>query len=95
MAERIWRATGTSFVVVTNAKGIRYSHPNPALIGKPVFDDPEPASSEPFRTGRPWIGLQTGTLGTTARGKAPIFGPGHRLVGEVSVGSPSPRCGIT
>ena len=88
MAERIWRATGTSFVVVTNAKGIRYSHPNPALIGKPVFDDPEPASSEPFRTGRPWIGLQTGTLGTTARGKAPIFGPGHRLVGEVSVGIP-------
>jgi len=88
MAQRIWRATGASFVVVTNAQGIRYSHPNPSLIGKPVFDDPEAASTEPFRTGRPWTGLQTGTLGATARGKVPIFAPGHRLVGEVSVGIP-------
>lgn len=88
MAEKIWRATGVSFVVVTNSHGIRYSHPNPALIGKPVYDDPEPASSEPYLTGRPWVGMQTGTLGGTARGKAPIFGPGHRLIGEVSVGIP-------
>ena len=88
MAKKIWVATGVSYVVVTNSRGIRYSHPNPALIGKPVYDDPEPASSEPYRTGRPWVGMQTGTLGLTARGKAPIFGPGHRLVGEVSVGIP-------
>jgi two-component system CitB family sensor kinase len=88
MAEKIWLATGASFVVVTNSKGIRYSHPNPKLIGKPVYDDPEPASSEPFRTGQPWVGIQTGTLGPTARGKAPIFGPGHKLIGEVSVGIP-------
>ncbi len=88
MAKEIWVATGVSYVVVTNSHGIRYSHPNPALIGKPVYDDPEPASSEPYRTGRPWVGMQTGTLGLTARGKAPIFGPGHRLVGEVSVGIP-------
>ena len=88
MAEKIRRATGVSYVVVTNSAGIRYSHPNPALIGQPVYDDPEPASSEPFRTGRPWVGMQTGTLGATARGKAPIFGPGRRLLGEVSVGIP-------
>lgn len=88
MAKKVWRATGVSYVVVTNARGIRYSHPNPALIGKPVYDDPEPAASEPYRTGRPWVGMQTGTLGRTARGKAPIFGPGHRLLGEVSVGIP-------
>ncbi|MCU1493863.1 MAG: histidine kinase [Acidimicrobiaceae bacterium] len=89
MAEKIWRATGVNFVVVTNAQGIRYSHPNPLLVGKPVGDDPEPASSEPYRTGRTWVGMQTGTLGPTARGKAPIFGPGHRLIGEVSVGIPA------
>ncbi len=88
MASRIWRATGVSYVVVTNAKGIRYSHPNPSLIGKPVYDDPESASSEPFRTGRPWTGIQTGTLGATARGKAPIFYPAGHLIGEVSVGIP-------
>ncbi|MCU1491719.1 MAG: histidine kinase [Acidimicrobiaceae bacterium] len=88
MAKNAWRATGVSFVVVTNAQGIRYSHPNPALIGKPVYSDPEPSSSEPYRTGRPWVGLQAGTLGPTARGKAPIFGPRHRVIGEVSVGIP-------
>jgi two-component system CitB family sensor kinase len=88
MAQKIWRATGVSFVVVTNSKGIRYSHPNPALVGKPVYDDPEPVASEPYRTGRPWVGMQTGTLGPTARGKAPIFGADGRLIGEVSVGIP-------
>ncbi|HUY30335.1 MAG TPA: sensor histidine kinase [Acidimicrobiales bacterium] len=88
MAEKIWHATGVSYVVVTNAKGIRYSHPDAALIGQPVYNDPEPVASEPFRTGRPWVGIQTGTLGATARGKAPIFFPAGHLIGEVSVGIP-------
>lgn len=88
LAMAVMRSTKVRYVVVTNARGIRYSHPDPALIGQPVTDDPEPASSEPFRTGRPWMGIQRGTLGVTARGKAPLFGPGHRLIGEVSVGIP-------
>ena len=92
-------ATNARFIVITNARGIRYSHPDPALIGLPVYDDPEPPSTEPYRTGRPWMGLQQGTLGLTgasrrpiltARGKAPIFDHG-RLVGEVSVGFPTLR----
>ncbi len=86
--------THARFIVITNARGIRYSHPDPAMIGLPVYDDPEPPSSEPFRTGKPWMGIQLGTLGLTAasrqptptaRGKAPIFDHG-RLVGQVSVG---------
>jgi two-component system CitB family sensor kinase len=81
--------TNALFIVVTNAAGIRYSHPNPALIGQPVQDDPwEWASAESFHTGQPWVGIQRGTLGLTARGKAPIF-DGGRLVGEVSVGFPT------
>jgi two-component system CitB family sensor kinase len=89
--------THALFVVITNAQGIRYSHPDPRLIGKPVYDDPEPLSSEPYRTGKPWTGLQTGTLALshtnraptlTARGKAPIFDD-RKLVGEVSVGFPT------
>ena len=89
--------TRARFIVITNAQGIRYSHPDPALIGLPVYDDPEPPSSEPFRTGKKWMGIQRGTLGLTAasrqpiftaRGKAPIVDHG-RLVGEVSVGFPT------
>src|SRR6266542_2213241 len=73
-------------VVVTNKAGIRYSHPKPWLIGLPVWsNDHEPASSEPFRTGRLWMGIQRGTLGMEAVGKAPLLSQG-RLIGEVSVG---------
>ena len=79
-------ATGARFVVITNAAGIRYSHPNPRLIGRPIgYPDREPTSSEPFRTGKPWMGIQPGTLGVEATGKAPIFSHGQ-LIGEVSVG---------
>lgn len=89
MAQRVWQRTGVSFVVITNAEGIRYSHPDSALVGKPVYDDPEPPASEPFLTGRSWVGMQSGTLGPTARGKVPLFGPNGRLIGEVSVGIPA------
>jgi two-component system CitB family sensor kinase len=85
LAEAVKQQTDALFVVITNAQGIRYSHPNPALIGKPVYTDPEPAVSQVFRTGRSWTGLQRGTLGLVASGKAPIYDHG-RLSGEVSVG---------
>jgi two-component system, CitB family, sensor kinase len=86
MATSVTRGTGAKFVVVTNAAGIRLSHRNPRLIGTPVwYPDREPESSEPFRTGRPWMGIQHGTLGVEATGKTPIFSNG-KLIGEVSVG---------
>ena len=40
IAERIRRSTGASFVVVTDRAGIRYSHPDPSLIGKSLANDP-------------------------------------------------------
>jgi two-component system CitB family sensor kinase len=87
MATAVQRQTGALFVVITNARGIRYSHPNPRLIGTPVtYDDPEPDATEPFRTGVPWTGLQLGTLGWVAGGKAPLYDSRGRLSGEVSVG---------
>jgi two-component system, CitB family, sensor kinase len=86
LASQVQRETGALFVVITNARGIRLTHPNPALIGTPVtYDDPEPDTSEPFRTGRTYLGLQHGTLGLVAAGKTPLWRNG-RLVGQVSVG---------
>ncbi len=79
-AETIRRSTGAGYVVVTDAQGIRYSHPNSRLIGKPV--DENPAS---VLAGQPWTGVQRGTLGISARGKAPIFNRGQ-VIGMVSVG---------
>ena len=69
--------TGALFVVITNAQGIRYSHPHPWMIGLPVQDDPEPPASESFRTGKPWMGIQQGTLGLVAAGKTPLWDRGQ------------------
>jgi two-component system CitB family sensor kinase len=87
LATAVQRETGALFVVITNARGIRFSHPNPKLIGTLItYDDPEPDTTEPFRTGRPWTGIQQGTLGVVAGGKAPLHDSRGRLSGEVSVG---------
>jgi two-component system CitB family sensor kinase len=79
-AEDVRHATGARYVVVTDERGIRYSHPNPALIGKPVDEDPAAVLA-----GHTWVGKQQGTLGVSARGKAPIFYQGS-VIGLVSVG---------
>src|SRR5260370_26989343 len=50
------------------------------MIGKPV--DEEPAV---VLAGHTWVGVQRGTLGMSARGKAPIFVDGQ-VIGLVSVG---------
>jgi two-component system CitB family sensor kinase len=81
-AEDVRRTTGASYVVVTDRRGIRFSHPNPALIGKRVDESPGPVLA-----GQTWVGVQRGTLGVSARGKAPVFA-GGAVIGMVSVGYP-------
>ena len=79
-AEQIRTSTGATYVVVTDRDGIRYSHTNPAMIGKPVDENPATVLA-----GNTWVGVQRGTLGISARGKAPIFYQGN-VIGMVSVG---------
>lgn len=87
IAELIRDASDVTYVVVANADGIRYSHPNTELIGKPVSTDPSiPLSGEIY------VGTQTGTLGESWRVKVPIFDAGAEdagsgaVIGQVSVG---------
>jgi two-component system, CitB family, sensor kinase len=79
-AESVRRSTGATYVVVTDRSGIRYSHPNPARIGQPVDENPALVLA-----GHTWVGVQQGTLGVSARGKAPVFHDGQ-VIGMVSVG---------
>lgn len=79
-AQAVRRATGATYVVVTDRRGIRYSHTNPSLIGKPVDESPADVLA-----GHTWVGVQAGTLGVSARGKAPIR-YGDYVIGMVSVG---------
>ena len=79
-AEAIRRATGTTFVVVTDARGIRVAHPDPRRIGQRVSTDPSVALR-----GGTVLAIETGTLGRSARAKIPLR-DGARIVGEISVG---------
>lgn len=81
VAEVIRKASDLAYVVVANADGIRYSHPNPDLIGEPVSTDP----SIPL-SGKIYVGTQTGTLGPSWRVKVPIRDDEGTVVGTASVG---------
>lgn len=80
-AERVRASTGALYVVVTDDKGIRFSHPNSALVGKMVSTSPDLALE-----GQDVVTIEKGTLGYSARGKVPLRTIGGAIVGEVSVG---------
>lgn len=82
LALSVQQATGADYVVIANREQTRYAHPNPALIGQKLSTD----GSEVIETGRSWVGTQTGTIGTTVRGKTPIVDEYGAVIGLVSVG---------
>ncbi|MCM0082557.1 sensor histidine kinase [Geomonas sp. Red32] len=82
LAEMIRRDTGAEFVVVSNLKLIRYSHPNPAEIGHHMVGE----DNAEVLKGKESITRATGTLGYSVRGKAPVFDASHRQIGVVSTG---------
>ncbi|TDD33427.1 sensor histidine kinase [Nonomuraea terrae] len=82
LAMSVQQETGADYVVIANAEQRRYAHPNASLIGKRLSTDGSPV----LRTGRSWVGTETGTIGTTVRGKAPIRDEYGTVIGLVSVG---------
>jgi two-component system CitB family sensor kinase len=87
-AEAVRERTGALFVVVTDDRGLRLAHPDPAELGQLVSTDPAVALA-----GREEVTWATGTLGESARAKVPVraldgdgASAGGRVVGEVSVG---------
>jgi two-component system CitB family sensor kinase len=80
LAERIRKQTGVAFVVVMSPQGIRYSHPNPAQIGRRFVGHIERA-----QRGHAFTETYTGTLGRSVRAVVPVFSDG-RVVGLVSAG---------
>jgi two-component system, CitB family, sensor kinase len=78
-AEQVRHTTDAAYVVIADRGGQRYSHPNTALIGQRL--------EEPVIVldGRAYTGVDNGSLGRSANGKAPIVA-GNTVIGEVSVG---------
>jgi len=85
IAEHFREATGAAFIVVANDKGIRYSHPNPQLIGTSLLDDPG-ENPQAVLSGKTFVGIQNGSLGPSMRAKTPIFDADGKVIGLVSVG---------
>jgi PAS domain S-box-containing protein len=79
-AEEVRRDSGTDFVVVMGLDRTRYSHPDPAQIGKPFIGDLGTAPQ-----GVPFTQENTGTLGRSMRAVVPVESAG-RVVALVSVG---------
>jgi two-component system CitB family sensor kinase len=80
LAQQIRRRTGATYIVVIDRNGVRYSHPNPALIGKRIR---EPVVA---LDGRDHLGVDHGNLGISANAKTPVRAPDGSIVGEVSAG---------
>lgn len=81
IAELIRKASGVTYVVLTDEEGIRYSHPDADKIGKMVSTDP----SAPL-AGKTYIGTQEGTLGESWRVKVPVRDRDGQVIGSASVG---------
>ena len=80
-AERVRTDAGVDFITIMNPGGIRYTHPNPALIGHKFLGNTAEAL-----TGRLFTETYTGTLGPSVRAVAPIFGDAHRVTALVAAG---------
>jgi two-component system CitB family sensor kinase len=80
LAESTRQATGAAYIVVIDSDGVRHSHPNISLVGLRI-EEPVVALDGRYHTG-----IDPGSLGRSANGKAPLRAPDGRLIGEVSVG---------
>ena len=83
--ERLRRTTGVAFIVVANRQGVRYSHPNPSLIGASLFQEPQ-SNPAAVLAGDTFVGVQTGSLGRSMRARVPVHNATGQVIGLVSVG---------
>jgi two-component system CitB family sensor kinase len=92
LAEAVRQRAGLSFIVVSDRGLIRYSHPNPELIGRSLQDPPLPDGAmleddaRPLR-GESFVVQEDGSLGRSIRAKVPIYDDAGAVIGAVSVGT--------
>ncbi|MET7684658.1 sensor histidine kinase [Streptomyces sp. NPDC005423] len=80
-AERIRKATRAEYIVIMDWRGVRWSHTNTREIGRTVSTYPGQALA-----GAETTGIDSGTLGRSARGKVPLRSADGTVIGAVSVG---------
>jgi len=75
------KAAGVDFIVITDAHGVRYTHPKPDRIGKQFVGNIE----QPLH-GRPVTETVNGTIGRLVQAVVPIEDGNHKVVGLSSAG---------
>lgn len=87
-AEAVRSEAGISFITIMAPDGTRWTHPNPAEIGRTYL-----GSREQALAGQPYTETYTGTLGPSVRAVVPVFGTttaasdvGRPVVALVAVG---------
>ncbi|MGW1258832.1 SpoIIE family protein phosphatase [Streptomyces sp. NPDC002513] len=83
LAEEVRKQSGVDAVVVYSAKGIRYTHPDPNLIGKHIIG-PEPIVKAEL-SGQSLTATFTATQGPSVLSATPITGTDGSFLGGVSV----------
>jgi serine phosphatase RsbU (regulator of sigma subunit)/PAS domain-containing protein/anti-sigma regulatory factor (Ser/Thr protein kinase) len=82
-AEEVRKRTGVDYVVAFDPQGFRWTHPNPKLIGKPVY-----ALRKGSTINRPFTKTFEGSLGLSVDSTIPVFDTdGKTIIGLVSVGT--------
>ncbi|TFJ93265.1 ATP-binding protein [Lentibacillus salicampi] len=83
IAENVRLQVGADYVVIANADGERYAHPNASLLGKPMAGD------DNYRAlifGQYYISQSASSLGPALNGKSPVFDDDGNIMGIVSTG---------
>ncbi|MEU3621154.1 histidine kinase [Amycolatopsis coloradensis] len=80
-AQSVRADTEVDFVTIMDTNGIRYTHPNPELIGQPFIGNIGEA-----RRGGKVLETYAGSLGPSERVVVPVLGTGGQVVALVSVG---------
>jgi two-component system, CitB family, sensor kinase len=80
-AESVMHDAGVDFITIMNPRGIRWTHPNPAEIGKPYV-----GSIAQAQAGHTYFETTAGTLGPSVRVIVPIKDPAGTVKGMVAAG---------
>ncbi|MEU9884467.1 sensor histidine kinase [Sphaerisporangium sp. NPDC051011] len=80
-AEKVRTEAGLDFITIMNPEGRRYTHPNPAEIGRRFLGNTAPALA-----GRTFTETYTGTLGPSVRAVTPVRDSGGHVRALVAAG---------
>ncbi|WP_061709603.1 sensor histidine kinase [Pseudenterobacter timonensis] len=82
IADAVSRRNGLLYVVVTDMRGVRFSHPDTRLLGQQFIGD----DLAPALKGKENVSVNHGVLAEALRVFTPVYDAAHRQIGVVVVG---------